>query len=98
MQVARWGIAFPPSQLYPRPRSDSYQESTKNGALQVARWFAERAKQVDLVTGSFTAALEVVDAGVALVGEPHSDSLAALGSRIRELQTAASIGTSRPRS
>jgi hypothetical protein len=59
--------------------------------LQVARWFVERAKQVDLVTGSFTAALEVVAAGLSLVGDQDL-SLAILRSRIQELQTAASIG------
>ena len=62
----------------------------------MARWTEARAKQVDLVTGSFTGALEIIEAGILLVGEPHSDSLTILASRIRELQIAASAGRTSP--
>lgn len=58
--------------------------------LQVARWFATRAAQVDAVTGSLQLAQQVIDAGLTFVG--HSASLSALKEAADQLQAATSVG------
>lgn len=57
----------------------------------MVRWIGDRAKRVDAATGLLSLALEVVDAGMELLGPEHAE-LAELRAAAAELQEATSVG------